>query len=452
MPLPPGLPPGSGAPAPLQMFRWIRTPFRMLDDCHARYGDAFTMRLPMMDSGLVVLSDPAAVKEVFALGSGEGHAGEANVVLKPFLGRHSLLLLDGPEHLRQRKMMMPAFHGERMSAYGRTMLDFAHEAIDAFPVGRRFAVHRPMQAITLRIIVRTVFGLEQGPRFAELSDALTRSLHAAAWPPLLFEFMQKDLGPLSPWGRYLRHAARASEILRAEIRRGRQDGTDGRSDVLAMILAARDEAGHVLGEDEVHDELLTLLVAGHETTATALAWTLRWLLLDPKLIRKLREEIAGAGGDPVRIAKLELLDATVKESLRLQPVIPMVGRVLKSPAKIGGWDMPRGTIVAPCVYLLHRRPDLYPEPTRFWPERFETFKPAAWELIPFGGGLRRCIGAAFALYEMKMVLAAMLPRIDARLASENVGMERRAITLTPAGGLPIVVTGKRPASRPARAA
>jgi cytochrome P450 len=446
------LPPGPDAPAALQIFRWIRTPFRMLDDCHARYGDMFTMRLPMMDAGLVVLSDPATVKEVFALGPDDGHAGEANVVLKPFLGQHSLLLLDGAEHLRQRKMMMPAFHGERMHAYGQTMLDFANDAIDAFPVGRRFAVHRPMQSITLRIIVRTVFGLEKGPRFAELADALTRSLQIAAWPPLLFAFMQKDLGRLSPWGRYLRLASRASEILRGEIRRGRDEGTAGRSDVLAMMLGARDEAGKPLAEDEIHDELVTLLVAGHETTATALAWTLRWLLIDPWLIQKLREEIAGAGGDPTRIAKLELLDATVKESLRLQPVIPMVGRVLQRPTKIGRWDLPRGTVVAPCVYLLHRRPALYPEPARFRPERFETFKPTAWELIPFGGGLRRCIGAAFALYEMKMVLAAMLPRIDARLASESVGMTRRAITLTPAGGLPIVVTRKRSLAESAKAA
>jgi cytochrome P450 len=446
------LPPGPDTPAAFQIFRWIRTPFRWLDECHARYGDAFTMRLPLMDAGLVVLADPSAVKEVFALGPDEGHAGEANVVLKPFLGQHSLLLLDGAEHIRQRKMMMPAFHGERMHAYGRTMVDFANDAIDAFPVGRPFPVHSPMQTITLRIIVRTVFGLEQGPRFAELADALTRSLQIAAWPPLLFGFMQKDFGRFSPWGRYLRHADRGSAILRDEIRRGRAEGTEGRSDVLAMMLGARDEAGRPLGEDEIHDELVTLLVAGHETTATALAWTLRWLLLDSQLIAKLREEISGAGGDPARIAKLELLDATVKESLRLQPVIPMVGRVLKKPATIAGWDLPTGTVVAPSVYLLHRRPDLYPEPGRFRPERFETFKPTPSELIPFGGGLRKCIGAAFALYEMKMVLAALLPRIDARLASEKVAVARRAITLTPAGGLPIVVTGKRPARESARAA
>jgi cytochrome P450 len=445
-------PPGPETPAVLQMFRWVRTPFVLLDECHGRFGDAFTLRIPGLPSGLVVLSDPAAVKDVFALSSDDGHAGEANVVLKPFLGQHSLLLLDGAEHHRQRKMMMPAFHGERMSAYGRAMLEAADDAVDAFPVGRTFPVHRPMQAITLRVIIRTVFGIEEGPQFAALSDALTRALDIAAWPGLLFVFMQKDLGRFSPWGRYLRFAEKASEILRAEIRRGRAEGTEGRHDVLAMMLAARDEAGEALSEDEIHDELITLLIAGHETTATALAWTLRWLLPDPALVGKLREEVLGAGGDPLRIGKLELLDATVKESLRLQPVIPMVGRVLQKPAKLGRWELPSGAVVAPSIYLVHRRPDLYPEPARFFPERFARFKPAAWEWIPFGGGLRRCIGAAFAMYEMKMVLASLVTRVDARLAREDVKMARRSITLTPQGGLPIVVTRKRSRGAADRAA
>jgi cytochrome P450 len=424
----------------------------MMDECEARFGDAFTLHIPGVAGGFVVLSDPAAVRDVFALSADEGHAGEANVILRPFLGEHSVLLLDGAEHMRQRKMMMPAFHGERMNAYGRAMLDFADDAVDAFPIGRAFPVHRPMQAITLRVIIRTVFGIEQGPRFVALSDALTRSLDIAAWPGLLFQFMQRDLGRWSPWGRYLRFAGKASEILRAEIRRGQKEGTKDRTDVLAMMLAARDEAGEPLTEDEIHDELVTLLVAGHETTATALAWTLKCLLPDPALVSRLRAEVDGAEGDPSKIGKLELLDGTVKESLRLQPVIPMVGRLLKKPARIGAMELPAGTIVAPSVYLVHRRPALYPEPARFLPERFASFKPGPSEWIPFGGGLRRCIGAAFAIYEMKMVLATLLGRIDARLAKDHVGMTRRAITLTPKGGLPIVVTQKRPRRAPAKAA
>jgi cytochrome P450 len=446
------LPPGPTVHPVIQMIRWVRNPLPIMDEAHHRFGDTFSLRLAGIPTPLVLVSDPEVIKEVFALGPEQAHAGKANLVLKPFLGEHSLLLLDGAEHLRQRKMMLPAFHGERMHAYGLSMLDLANDSIDGWPVGEAFAVHAPMQAVTLQVIIRTVFGVSEGPRFAELADALTRTLRVAAWPGLLFTFMQRDLGPLSPWGRYRRHAARASELLYAEIRSARDKGTAGRTDVLAMMLGARDEAGRPLKDDEIHDELLTLLIAGHETTATSLAWALRWILPDSVLVRRLREEIASAGGDPQAIAKLELLDATVKESLRLQPIIPLVARLLQERMTLGGLDLPAGSLVAPAVYLVSRRTSLYPEPERFLPDRFLTFKPAPWEWLPFGGGLRRCIGAAFAIYEMKMVLASILARVDARLMNNDVRVTRRAITLAPSGGLPIVVTARRARSRKTRAA
>jgi cytochrome P450 len=436
----------------LQLVRWIRGPFPMLEDCRARHGDAFTLRLPIGPE-VTIVSDPEVVKEVFALGPDEGHAGKANLVLKPFLGEHSLLLLDGAEHMRQRKMMLPAFHGERMHAYGRTMLEAAHDAIDVFPIGRTFPIHRPMQGVTLQIIIRTVFGIA-GPRYRELARALTRALDIGASPVLLFPFMQKHYGRLSPWTRYQRHAGRASEILRGEIRRRRAEESQGakaegkHDDVLGMILAARDEGGEPLTEDEVHDELVTLLVAGHETTATSLAWALRWILPDSDLTHRLRSEIATAGGDPLRLARLELLDATVKEALRLQPVIPLVGRVLQEPMALGRLNFPAHSVVAPAIYLVHRRPELYPDPARFRPERFLTFKPAPWEWLPFGGGLRRCIGAAFAIYEMKMVLAALLSRVDMRLGGGEVKVVRRGITMTPSAGLPVVATLRRARETP----
>src|SRR5579872_1039097 len=249
------LPPGPHSPAALQAIRWIGDPFRAMDRHKARYGDSFTIRLPAAPRGMVLVSEPEIVKEVFALGPDDAHAGKANAILRPFLGKHSLLVLDGAEHLRQRKMMMPAFHGERMHAYGRTMMDLAHESIDRWPVGERFSVHRPMQRITLQVILRTVFGVAEGPRLSQLGRLLTTMLDAASWPALLFGFMQRDLGPFSPWGRFLRSARAASELLRGEIRRGREQGTAGRSDVLAMMLQTRDEADQPMSEDEVHDEL-----------------------------------------------------------------------------------------------------------------------------------------------------------------------------------------------------
>ncbi len=421
--------------------RWLRDPFGFLDQAHARFGDSFTLRLAMLT--VVIVSDPETVKQVFALGPDEAHAGEANAVLKAFLGPSSLILLDGAPHQRHRKMMQPAFHGERMHAYGRTMIDLANDSIDGWPVGRPFAVHKPMQSVTLDVIIRTVFGVEEGARFRRLAGLLKDLLDTGTSPLLLFPFMQRDLGRLTPWKRLQDVGARSSEILREEIRAGRERGTAGRTDVLAMMLDARDEAGQPLSEDEVHDELLTLLLAGHETTATSLAWALRWILPDANLVARLREEIATAAGDPERIAKLALLDATVKESLRLQPIVPVVGRLLKQPMRIGGMDLPRGTIVSPSMYLVHRRPSLYPDPTRFRPDRFLTFKPSPSEWLPFGGGLRRCIGAAFAVYEMKMVLSTLLPRVDAHLASDDVRVVRRSITLAPGAGLPIVVTARR---------
>jgi cytochrome P450 len=445
-------PPGPETPALLQTVRWLRNPFAVLDRCHEQFGDMFSLRAAAFGFVLVVVSDPELVKEIFALGADEAHAGKANAVLKPFLGKYSVLLLDGAEHMRQRKMMIGAFHGDRMNAYGRTMIELTHDSVDRWPVGRPFPVHRPMQAVTLQVIIRTVFGIEAGPRFVELADVLTGALQAGAWPPLLLPFMQRDLGRFSPWGRFRRLSARATEILRGEIRRGRSEGTAGRADVLAMLLDARDEAGQPLSEDEIHDELVTLLTAGHETTATALAWALRWILPDRVLLRRLRDEIDAADGDPQRIAKLELLDATVKETLRLQPVIPMVVRVLQAPMRLGSFELPAGAVVAPAVYLVNRRASLYPEPTRFMPDRFLTFKPSPWEWIPFGGGLRRCIGAAFAVYEMKMVLASMLPRVDARLATDRIRVSRRGVTITPSNGLPIIVTDRRARHKPAKAA
>jgi cytochrome P450 len=446
------LPPGFDSHPAVQMLRWIRDPFGLLEEGQARFGDAFTLRLPRLPTPMVVLADPEAIKDVFALGPDQADTGKANAILKPIFGEHSLFLLDGAEHARQRKMMLPAFHGDRMHAYGCTMLEMAHDAIDAMPVDRSFPLLRPMQAITMQTMLRTVFGVEQSPRSTELAADLTRMMDAGTRPLrivgalLVLPLMQHDLVRNSPLGRIMGLATRAEGILRGEIRRGREQGTAGRSDVMAMMLDARDDAGEALGEDEIHDELLTLLLAGYETTATALAWAMRCILPDRSLVARLRDEIATAGGDPMKIARLELLDATVKESMRLQPAVPNVARVLRGPAKLGRTELPAGALVAPAIYLVHRRASLYPEPGSFRPERFLGWKPAAWEWLPFGGGSRRCIGAAFALYEMKMVLAALLPRVDMRLATDKVRPVRRAVTITPSDGLGVVVTAKR--SRP----
>ena len=437
-----GIPPGPATHPARLLWQWIRRPLEMLQESHAAHGDIFSIRLAMLPGPFVIVADPLAVKEVFALGPEEAHAGTANVVLKPFLGEHSMLVLDGENHSRHRRMILPAFHGDRINAYGRTMIDMTEASLAGWPRGRAFPVHRPMQSITLQVILRTVFGVGAGPIFEDFAGLLAQSLDVLAWPGLLFPVLQRDLGPVTPWAKWLRLRERATRLLRDEIHRAQAADRSGRSDVLAMLLDARDEQGQGLTEDELHDELVTLLVAGHETTATALAWALRFILDDPQLLADLREEIDGADGDPGKIARLELLDATAREALRLQPVIPIVGRELQEPMTVCGWRLPRGTVVAPSIALIHRRPSLYPDPLRFSPRRFFDFKPAPWEFLPFGGGVRRCVGAAFAIHEMKMVLATILARVDLRLARHDTHVVRRSITLTPSDGLPVIASDR----------
>jgi cytochrome P450 len=440
-----GLPPGPTHPSFVTAFHWVKRPLQYWEEIAAKHGDPFTMRLPGLPP-LVVFSNPDAVKEVFTDDGETMHAGEFNQSLKAFLGEQSILMLDGKPHLRQRRLLLPPFHGERMQAYGRSMVDLTDASIDEWPLYRPFPIHERMQAITLRVIVRTIFGIEDGPRFEKLCAQLTELTDLAAWPPLLFPFMQKDLGAWSPWGKFQRKSKEVDRALLDEIARRRREGTVGRTDVLSLLIAARDENGEPLTDEELRDELVTLLVAGHETTATSLAWAFRFILADPQVEDRLRTELAG-DPSPERIARLEYLDAVCRETLRLQPVIPLVGRVLTRPATVGGVSLPKGVAVLCSIYLAQRRPSVYPEPRRFKPERFIGVKMSQSEFFPFGGGLRRCVGMAFALYEMKMVLATVLARTRLRAARSDIKVVRRAITLTPSGGMPVIMESRRTRAR-----
>lgn len=444
------LPPGPVAHPVLSVLHWMYEPQDFLERAAKRYGDPFTMKLPGTPT-FVVFSNPEAVKEVFADDGHTMHAGKANVPLKPFLGEHSLLMLDGDEHMRERRLLLPPFHGERMQAYGRTMIELTNAALDRWTTGTPFALHGELQAITLRIIVRTIFGIDDGPRFERFCEKLTRMTDIASWPWLILPVMQKDLGPLSPWGKFQRIGAEVDATLMETIAERRRAGTSGRTDILSMLVDARDENGKPMSDVELRDELVTLLVAGHETTATSIAWALRWILDRRDVKARLMAEIAAteATGElsPERIAKLEYMDAVVRETMRLQPVIPLVGRVLQKPANVGGWDLPAGSAVVCSIYLAQRRAQVYPNPTRFDPDRFMHKKFSPNEFFPFGGGIRRCVGMAFALYEMKMVLATLLVRTEMRLApGKPVRAVRRAITLTPSEGLRVILDSRRPLS------
>ncbi|MEI8256876.1 MAG: cytochrome P450, partial [Deltaproteobacteria bacterium] len=329
-------------------------------------------------------------------------------------------------------------------AYGSEMLAVTDDALARWPLAEAFPVHRSMQSVTLDIILRTVFGMRDPSEREPFMRAITELLDLGAWPPLLIPAMQRDLGRWSPWGRFLRARERGDAMLYESIRRRRAEGIEGRNDILSLLLAARDESGQPLSDAELRDELVTLVVAGHETTATALSWALRWVLADPKLYRRLRAEVEplAAKGPlvPEQVQKLELLDATVKESLRLVPVVMMVGRFVQHPIRLGGHDLPTQTFVAPNIVLAHRRDPAFPHPLAFDPDRFVGARTSPFEWFPFGGGVRRCIGASFAVHEMKMVLATLFARTTLRLAPhQRLGPVRRAITMTPAGGVRVIV-------------
>ena len=423
------------------MWQWIARPIPFLTSASRRYGDFFTLRFVF--GPIVFVADPQAIKQVFRGDPDVFHAGEANATpLEPLMGRNSVLLLDGPEHMRQRKLMLPSFHGERMQRYGALMQEIAEQEIERWPIGQPFGLRPRTQAITLEIIMRTVFGIDDAERLARLSERLaamldigmqSRALAAIAIPPV-----RKTIGR-GLFKRFLRLRAAADAEIYDEIARRRQaTDIEERDDVLSILLQAHDEDGRPMTDQELRDELMTLLVAGHETTATTLAWAFDLLLRHPAELERLSAEIeAGEGTD--------YLDAVIKETLRIRPVVPGVVRVLTAPVQLNGFELPAGTRVAPNIYLTHRRPDVYPEPERFRPERFlGDDGPDTYSWIPFGGGIRRCLGASFALYELKIVIPAILRGVQLRAAgTEPERIRRRAITFVPEHDAQVVVESVR---------
>lgn len=445
------LPPGPSSHPLVQTWHWIRSPYRFLADCAARYGEIFKIRIAGFGTAVVV-ANPDPIKEILASSPDVLLGGESNSVLTPFVGSNSLLVLDGPEHQRQRKLLMPSFHGERMEAYGQTMLDLADAAIDAWPLHQVFKLHPEMQSITLRVILRTILGVAAGERLSRMYAVAREGVEVASNPILLFPIAQRDLGAWSPWGRFKRMSDQIDQMLREEIdERKRGGSTAERTDILSMLMQVRDEDGKAMSFQELRDELVTMLVAGHETTATALGWTVCGLLGSAGLWDRLRKEIETAVENgrlvPQRIAKLELLDACIREGLRINPVAPMIGRVVHKPLQLGGYEIPAGWVVAPSPYLAHHRSQVFPDPERFDPDRFlrTRFSPAEW--MPFGGGVRRCIGAAFATYEMKMVLATVAWRTRLRLEEGYRAQPiRRGVTMAPSAGVPVLLDDRRPRS------
>jgi cytochrome P450 len=422
------------------MAEWILRPVPFIERCSERYGDFFTVRFVL--GTIVWISDPDVIKRVFTGDPDVLRAGEGNAApLEPIMGRNSVLLLDEPEHMRQRKLMLPSFHGERMQRYGELMQQIADRDIDGWPVGTPFALRLRTQAITLEVIMRAVFGVDDAGRLARLRDALSPLLdmgtNQLAMASIAFPLMRRTLGK-RVWDSFMRLRGEADELIYDEIRRRREDpSTPGRDDVLSILLQARDEDGAPLTDAELRDELITLLVAGPVTTATSISWAFDLLLHHPDKLSRLREDIASGSDD--------YLDAVIKETLRIRPVVPGVVRKLSEPFELRGYEIPAGTRVAPNIYLTHMNPAVFPEPKRFLPERFLDNGADTYSWIPFGGGIRRCLGASFAMYEMKVVIPAILNRVEIEAAGPSEHIRRRAITFAPHEDARVLVTEKRSA-------
>ncbi len=422
-----GLPPGPRAPGMVQLLRYASDPLGFLAEHQRRYGDIFVVRFPYFGR-ITYVAAPELVKAVFTGDPAVFHAGEANAsVLEPALGPNSVLTLDDAPHMRQRKLLLPPFHGQRVERYGELILDVTRREMESWPVGEPFAMRPHTQRITLAVIMRAVFGVHDEDRLARfegLIDEFARRVGlVASVPPL-----RRNLGGLSPWGRFLRSRQALDAFIYEEIALRRAEaGHEERDDVLSLLLSASDEDGNGMDDRELRDEMVTVLGAGHETTATGLAWAVELLTRNPAVLAKLRESLAAGEED--------YLAATVKEVLRIRPVLVDVGRKLTAPASIGGYEMETGSFVLAAIAALHFREESFPEPEAFRPERFLDTKVDNYAWIPFGGGVRRCIGAAFAEYEMRTILREFVERADLRAAgSKPEKVKIRNITLVPARG------------------
>lgn len=425
------LPPGPRAPAAVNTARLMARPFASLLGWHERYGDAVTVPLLIFGTGVYV-RDPEAIREMFTGDQSDLHAGEANAPLATILGQRSVLVLDGPEHLRQRRLLLPPFQGAAVQGYREVIREAALAEVARWRPGDRLVMRERMRALTFEVIARVVFGVTERDRIDRLHTALTAVLDAAPLA-MLPARLRRDLGPWSPGGRVARLLRRADALIGEEIgrRRARPD-LGARSDVLSRLLAARDEDGRAMTDQELRDELMTMLLAGHETTATALAFAFDLLLHEPRVLLRLREEIAG--GDDA------YLDAVATETLRLRPVIDAAERTLTRPRTIAGHELPAGIRVYPNFVAIHLDAAVYPEPFAFRPERFLDGRAPSYAWLPFGGGIRRCIGAALAQAEMVEVLRVVLPRVGLRAERPRPDpVVMRGITLVPRHGTPVTV-------------
>jgi cytochrome P450 family 110 len=449
-----------------QKLQWVFKPDQYMDLAAKQAPDIFLADIAS-GSEYVFVNHPEAMRQIITSDRHKFFAsGKDNQLLKPLVGENSLLLIEGDRHKQRRKLLLPPFHGERMETYSQLICDLTHKIINQLEPNQPFIARQVSQTISLQVILEAVYGLQDSDRrrrgeaireawaapnrSEELKQRITKlanlfeSTLTSAF--LFFPWLQKDLGAWSPWGNVLRQQRTIDEAIYQELAIRRIQDNSDRQDILSLLMSARDEAGESLKDSELRDELMTLMLAGHETTATAIAWSLYWVHRYPEVKAKLQAEIAslGANPQPMELAKLPYLDAVCKETLRIYPVAMLTfPRVVQEPMELMGYKLEVGQVLIGCIYLLHQREDLYPEPRQFKPERFLERELSSYEFFPFGGGKRRCIGEALAKLELKLVLATIISHYELELISDRPeSPARRGVTLAPKTGIRMIFKGK----------
>lgn len=437
------LPSGPSTPPVIQIARYRFQPFEFLDECAHRYGDLFTLHFPIIGE-LVCVSRPESIRGIFAANTDELRLGEANALFRPIYGERSIAVLDGPDHLRLRRLSLPPFQGEDPRDWNELILQVAARRVDSWREGQSLRLRNEMEALTLEVILRVLLGVDDPAELELLSRHAMTMVQWSASPfgaLLMVPALQRKLGPLTPWHAFKRDMAALEQLVMTHVTRRRRAGDAvRRGEVLSRLLSASDE-GASLGEADLRDLILMLLFAGFETTATSLCWAFEEILSHADERSWLEEELQQVtGGGPLRaehLSQLPRMDAAIKETLRLYPVVPIIGmaRLVVRPFVLQGVTLPAGTKIVPTSYLVQRRADVYPDPARFRPARFLGVKPDLATWLPFGGGLRRCVGLPFALHELRAVLAYVLART--RLRKARPGPARSTLdgfTVRPAGG------------------
>ncbi|MEQ9548223.1 MAG: cytochrome P450 [Coleofasciculus sp. G3-WIS-01] len=440
-------PDGPKAPPWWQKIQWITNPLDYMDAAGQRYGDIFNAPVIGNHSCLLFVSHPQALQQIFTNDTKQFTA-PPNRLLQPIVGDHSIFVLEGDRHRRERKLLMPPFHGERIRTYGTLICDLTDKVMRQLRPGQTFIARSLVQEISLELILNAVFGIHDPERFGQLNALISTLMDQFKSPftsgLLFFPALQKDW---TTWGSLRRLQQQITQLIYAEIRERRQQKDSSGSDILTLLLSAQDEEGKPMTDEELHDELFTLLLAGHETTATAIAWALYWVYRSPDVQKKLLQELDSLGqeADPLDIARLPYLTAVCHETLRIYPVAVLtVPRAVKEPVELMGYQLQPGTQVYGCIYLTHHRQDLYPQSHQFKPERFLERKFSPYEFFPFGGGTRRCIGEALALFEMKLVLAKIVSQYQLTLAQQQPERpQRRGATLAPSTGVRLIMQSKR---------